>query len=420
LMKCLRRRFRFPHHYVDRMKAKQMRLNNDDIMDKEDESKVVELNEKEIAFKIQLGISQLLYSWMHQYWDQDFMQHPRLQKEIFDFQKDIDRFIVDKGQSAVIHKLLKEPINTNINHHHSVSSNRSESHSLSQSVSALRLDDAKEEIRTRWPHLSLHTIPIPNSFVILSYKPHDIAQQIVLMDYYVFRAIKPRELVAQAWKKEDKWSRASNLLRMINQFNSVCRWIQLAVLQNTKSVKDRSKMIKHMILIAKTLYDHQDFSALCAVHGALVSTPIKRLTKEWKKINKKYIKIIENISTLFQWNSPKLIQLHSTSKGPVIPHLGIILKNVISIEESDEYKPDGTINRTKMNLLAKQVEKLNKWQRQCSIIYNDDQSQRKININNKKFIIKKNILIQKLLFRDFERQINISDDDIFKLTQSIK
>ena len=103
--------------------------------------------------------------------------------------------------------------------------------------------------------------------IFFQYKPHDIAQQIVLMDYWVFRAIKPREFIGQAWKKKDRWLRASNLLRMMNQINSICRWIQ--------SVKERSKMIKYMILIAKTLYDYQDFSALCAVHGDWVSTPIQ-------------------------------------------------------------------------------------------------------------------------------------------------
>jgi len=201
-------------------------------------------------------------------------------------------------------------------------------------------------------------------------------------------------------------------------FNSVCRWVQLAILRHGKSAKDRSKMLKHMILVAQSLLEAQDLSALCAVHGALVSTPIKRCKKGWKRLKTKYIKMMEGISALFQWNSPKLVELHSSCRGPVIPHLGIILKNVISIEESDEYRPDGTINRHKMNLLAEQVEKLMLWQRQCSLVHSEDLRCRKINKKNRRFLIEPDYVLQKLLHRDFVEQINVTEDDIFKMSPS--
>ena len=261
-------------------------------------------------------------------------------------------------------------------------------------------------------------VKLPLEFKILQFKPSELASQIVLMDSFVFRQITPRECIAQAWKKVDKWERASNLLRMINQFNSVCRWVQLAILGAGKSSRDRAKMLKHMILVAQSLLEAQDFSALCAVHGALVSTPVKRCKKGWKRLSAKYIKRIEGISTLFQWNSPKLVNLHSTSKGPVIPHLGIILKNVISIEESDEYRPDGTVNRHKMNLLAEQVEKLMLWQRQCSLVHSADKRRRKINKKNRRFLVEPDYVLQKLLHRDFVDQVNVTEDDIFKMSPS--
>eukprot|EP01084_Bolivina_argentea_P117525 208705_1 len=362
LMKVLRRRFRVPHDYVDRIRRK------------EDEE------ECDVAFKIQLGISQLVYSWMHTYWEEDFAAHPLLRKEICEFQTDVSKFIVDKSKENVICKLLKEPAAAAAAVAPDTDSVGSQSgHS---DINASRLEDAHEELRTRWPHLMLQqtktiAVPKPQSFDVLAYKSSCIARQIVLMDYFVFREIRPREVVAQAWKKADKWERAQNLLRMINQFNSVCRWVQFWILNCGSSVKHRAKMMKHMICVANTLLQYQDFSALCAVHGALVSTPIKRLRREWNKVPKKHIRMIERISSLFEWNSPKLVQLHAKSSGPLIPHIGIILKNVISIEESNEYKADGTINTHKMNLLAQQIEMLSKWQRDCDAVYSKQLLQRK-------------------------------------------
>lgn len=151
---------------------------------------------------------------------------------------------------------------------------------------------------------------------ICDYKPNEIAIELTLMDFYLFQNIKPRELISTAWKKKDKWLRAPHIMRMIGQFNSVSKWVQWTILTG-KDIKIRSHYIKQFIDIAICLKELQNFSSLCAVHAGLVCMNISTLKPEWIKVNKnnKMKTKMEEITSIFGWQTPKLKELHANAKG---------------------------------------------------------------------------------------------------------
>lgn len=192
--------------------------------------------------------------------------------------------------------------------------------------------------------------------MIDSVKPEEIADQLTLMDFKIFKAIKPRECLGQAWKKKNRKEGAPNILRMISHFNSVCKWIQLQILK-APNLRARTNEIKRAIKIARQCHIRRNFSALFAVYSALNAQAIYRLNHAWSNLRAKHGKMFSEFKVLFSRDkNQKNLRQALICDTPAIPHIGIFLQDLVFIDDGNrDREKDGQVNFSKCMRLHERI-----------------------------------------------------------------
>merc|ERR1712173_499059 len=95
--------------------------------------------------------------------------------------------------------------------------------------------------------------------------------------------------------------KAPNVLRMIDQFNSITKWVQVAVLKQ-KSLKARVKLIRFLFKVLKRCLDIHAFNTAHALWGGLDSLVVRRLKITWEAVRSKskYLTQHTGFSDLFK------------------------------------------------------------------------------------------------------------------------
>jgi len=162
----------------------------------------------------------------------------------------------------------------------------------------------------------------------------EVAELMTLLDYEKFKRIKHRELLNQAWKKKDRELMSSNVLNMIAQYNRVCKWTQIAIL-NARGLEKRQKTLIWFIKLATHLITIQNYNSSWAVNGALNSTPIYNLKHSWTGISRKLKEAFDQQTQLFRaaGNYRLLRQKMESLQPPAIPQMGVLLKDLVFIDD---------------------------------------------------------------------------------------
>lgn len=182
----------------------------------------------------------------------------------------------------------------------------------------------------------------------------ELARQMSLIDFSIFRQIDHSELLHKSWMKKEKEIRAPNVLKLIERFNNISYWVtsEIVLEQNLKS---RTSVLCYFIQLAEELQLIGNFHSLMAVYASLNNICVQRMKLTWKEVKSKYINILKKIDDLMSCkDNYKRYRLRlSLTAPPAIPFIGSYLSDLTFIEENEDCEEGGIINWEKMRMLGK-------------------------------------------------------------------
>eukprot|EP00727_Mastigamoeba_balamuthi_P009073 m51a1_g4789 putative domain containing protein (674) ;mRNA; f:68346-71036 len=189
----------------------------------------------------------------------------------------------------------------------------------------------------------------------------ELARQLSLMEFELFKRIKPNES-----HRSDR-AKASNLFLFIERLNGIGRWVVGLVLKE-RNRGTRRMIIKKVLAIADACKTIQNYSTMMELVATLASAPVSynRLRRSWSP--KLIAKQLE-LESVMDRNFRQLRGLVNRAAPPCIPYIGLYFTDLVSIAEGNptfvpgtENRPAPMINWGKMQLTARIVAQIRHFQ----------------------------------------------------------
>ncbi|KAI8929333.1 ras guanine nucleotide exchange factor domain-containing protein [Entophlyctis helioformis] len=196
--------------------------------------------------------------------------------------------------------------------------------------------------------------------------PLEVARQLTLIEFELFAAIKAREFLDLAWMKDDKETKAPNIIRMVRWSNHVVHWLVTEIVSIKDNIRQRATMIEKILAIAQNLEKLNNFNGVKEVLAALQSSSVYRLKKTKELVGSKYLKAFEELKRLTssELNYKNLRSKVHAVEPPLIPFPGVYQGDLVFLETCGKTKIDGgLINFQKFQKIASYVLELQTYQR---------------------------------------------------------
>ena len=192
--------------------------------------------------------------------------------------------------------------------------------------------------------ISIRTRPIRNKniykypyFYIFDFSDEEIARTLTLISYKMLSNIDINELWNNNFNKEDKYSKAPNVMKLIDRFDKLMLFI-IEDICSYETNKARAKIITKWANIAKKCKDLHNYNDLLIINQCF--DKFKRMISAWKKLSKSTLSLITDLNT-FCYNKQCYINIRKEIIGckhiAYIPYLGILLKEIVDIENKYKY-----------------------------------------------------------------------------------
>ncbi|CAF0795635.1 unnamed protein product [Brachionus calyciflorus] len=196
-----------------------------------------------------------------------------------------------------------------------------------------------------------------SNITFLQLEPLEVAAQLTLRDYCIFKSIESSEYIENLFHK-DMPARFDNLEKFADLSNDELYWVINEILNEPNIVK-RAKIIKNFIIIAYACKQCKNYNSLFAILSGLDNSSVTRLKDTWEKVSNRYKKVLSELKSIMDpsLNMSKYRNMlkNETIQPPIIPFFPICQKDLYFTNESSNTVEDDLINFEKLRKISKTV-----------------------------------------------------------------
>jgi len=210
----------------------------------------------------------------------------------------------------------------------------------------------------------------PGNTPLIKIHAEELARQLTLLEWTLWRAIRPWECLGLAWTKKDKEVRAPHICETQNRFNRISGWVTTTILLIEK-LQDRAKVLSKFIEIAGHLNKLNNFAGVLQIVSGLSASSVHRLSQTWALVSSAQRKIYEELARYNERNSRVLRERIRNANPPCIPFFGMYQTDLTFVEEGnpDLIGPNGNLqNCTKRRLTAEYIRSIQGYQLQPYVL----------------------------------------------------